>query len=136
MDGGQVHRLGRRLIEISAVATGKPGDLVLTPGERAVLEDVIRHPGASVGEIRERTGFVQSHVSASVARLRERGLITSVADPRDGRRTQVQVTGEAMRAISRRAGRRIDKAVESAVGDRARAAQVIALLDELAGLLL
>ncbi|TNC29590.1 MarR family transcriptional regulator [Amycolatopsis alkalitolerans] len=136
MDGGQLHRLGRRLIELSAAATGQPGDLELTPGERAVLEDVIRHPGGSVGEIRERTGFVQSHVSASVARLRERGLITTAADPRDGRRTRVRVTDRTSRAITRRAGRRIDNAVASAVADRAQAARALVLLDELARLLL
>src|SRR3954452_16774664 len=92
VDGGQLHRLGRRLIELSRQATGEPGDLTLTPGEAAVLEDVITHPGSSVSEIAQRTSFVQSHVSASVARLAQRGVLTAGSDPTDGRRTRVQVT--------------------------------------------
>ncbi len=136
MDAGELHRLGRRLIEISRGATGEPGDLVLTPGESAVLEDVITHPDGSVSEISARTGFVQSHVSASVARLRERGLVTTAADPADGRRTRVRATDATVRAIVRRAGRGIDGTVRDAVGDPGQARRVTALLEELAGLLL
>ncbi len=136
VDGGQLHRLGKRLIELSAAVTGEVGDLSLTPGERAVVEDVITHPDSSVNDIHLRTGFVQSHVSASVARLRMRGLIETARDPGDGRRTRVRVTQGAMRAISRRAGRRIDDAVHRAIPDRRQAQRVGTLLDELAQLLL
>jgi DNA-binding MarR family transcriptional regulator len=136
VDGGRLHRLGKRLIELSAAATGEAGDLVLTPGEAAVLEDVIKHPGCSVTEIHQRTGFAQSHVSASVARLKERGLVETAPDPLDGRRTRVRVAEDALAAITRRASRGIDDAVARAVPDPARAHRVTALLDELAGLLL
>ena len=136
MDGGEVHRLGRRLIELSAAATGEPGDLVLTPGERAVLEDAIRHPGASVSDIRDRTGFAQSHVSASVARLNGRGLITVSADPADARRTRVDVTDETRRAIMGRASRRVTEAIAAAVPTPEDADRATALMEELARLLL
>jgi DNA-binding IclR family transcriptional regulator len=40
-----------------------------------VLIDVSEHADSSIGEIAARTGFPQSHVSASVARLRELGTL-------------------------------------------------------------
>jgi len=112
------------------------GGLVLTPGETAVVEDAIRHPASSVGEISRRTGFTQSHVSASVSRLRRQGLIETAADPADGRRTRVRVADEALTAVSRRAARRIDDIVRRAVDGPDRARRALDLLDELADLLL
>ncbi|TCO52508.1 MarR family winged helix-turn-helix transcriptional regulator [Actinocrispum wychmicini] len=135
MDGGQLYRLGRRLVELSRAAAGQSGDLVLTAGQTVVLEDVIKHPGGSVGEIQERTGLVQSHVSVSVAKLRQHGLVRTTADPDDGRKVRVWVTEDTMRAITRRATRGVDESITSAVGDPERARRVIALLDELADLL-
>ncbi|TWP52021.1 winged helix DNA-binding protein [Lentzea tibetensis] len=134
MDGGRLHRLGRRLIELSRQATGPAGDL--TAGELAVVEDVVRHPDSAVGEIARRTGFVQSHVSASVARLAERGVLTSRPDPADGRRSLLKITDRAMAAIARRARRQVDEAVLAAFPNPADARRVLALLDELGDLLL
>ena len=48
---------------------------------RLVLEDVITHPYSSISEVHQRPGFAQSRVSASVARLNERGLLVTAADP-------------------------------------------------------
>ncbi|MEV7009545.1 MarR family transcriptional regulator [Streptosporangium sp. NPDC051022] len=135
-DSAPMHRLGKHLIELSAAATGEAGDLVLTPGETAVLEDAIKHPDGSVTDIQRRTGFAQSHVSASVSRLRERGLVETVADPGDGRRTRVRVTEHALRAITRRGGRRVDDVIDRAVADPSQARRVTVLLDEPAALLL
>lgn len=136
MEGGQLHRLGKRLIELSRQVTGEPGDLTLTAGEAAVLEDVIAHPGSSVGEIGHRTGFVQSHVSVSTARLAARGLIITESDPADGRRTRLRVAEDVLHAIGRRAARRVDETLARAVADPATAQRVTTLLDELARLLL
>jgi DNA-binding MarR family transcriptional regulator len=136
VDGGTLHRLGRRLIELSRAVTSQAGDPGMTPGELAVLEDVLRHPDSTVGEIQARTGFVQSHVSACVARLRTRGSVRTAPDPTDGRRTRVRVPGEIVRAITARAGRPVDHAIVAAVSDPDQAERVAALLDELAGYLL
>ena len=136
MDGGQLHRLGKRLTELSAAVTGEAGDLILTPGEAAVMEDAIKHPASSIGDISRRTGFTQSHVSASVSRLRHQGLVGTTADPADGRRTRVHAADEALSAIGRRAARRIDDTVARAVTSPARAQRALDLLDELADLLL
>jgi DNA-binding MarR family transcriptional regulator len=54
-----------------------------------VLVDVFEHPGSTIGNIVERTGFPQSHVSAAVARLRDRGVLVTTVDPTDRRRTLV-----------------------------------------------
>jgi DNA-binding MarR family transcriptional regulator len=63
-------------------------------GVRMVLIDVFDHPGSTIGQIVERTGFPQSHVSASVARLRERGVLVTEPDPADRRRTLVAPSPE------------------------------------------
>jgi DNA-binding MarR family transcriptional regulator len=136
MDGGRLHRLGKRLVELSSQVTGEVGDLSLTPGEAAVLEDVIKHPASSISEIHQRTGFVQSHVSASVSRLRARGLVEAATDPSDGRRTRVRIADPASQAIARRAARGIDQVIGRTIGDPAQARRATELLEELADLLL
>jgi DNA-binding MarR family transcriptional regulator len=136
MDGVGMHRLGKRLIDLAREVTTSAGDASLTPAETAVIEDALKHPGSPVSEIKVRTGFAQSHVSESVARLRERGLIETSADPADRRRTRVMLTEVARQAVFARAGRSADQVIARATGDRARAERVGALLDELAGLLL
>lgn len=136
MDGGRLHRLGKRLIELSSQVTGEGRDLALTPGEAAVLEDVIKHPASSISEIHQRTGFVQSHVSASVSRLKERGLVEAATDPSDGRRTRVSIADAAMQAITRRAARRIDQVIGRSIDEPAKASRATELLEELADLLL
>ena len=134
MDGGELHRLGKRLIELSRQATGSSGDM--TAAELAVLEALVRNPDTTVGEIARRTGFVQSHVSVSVARLSERGVVASRKDPADHRRTLLKVTDRAMAAIIRRARRQVDEVVDAAFPNPADARRALALLEELRDLLL
>jgi DNA-binding MarR family transcriptional regulator len=136
MQGGELHRLGKRLVELSAQVAGEPGDLRLTPGELAVLEDVTRHPATSVSEISKRTGFAQSHVSVSVARLKARGLAQTEADAADGRRTRVRATDATVRAVARRAARSIEDTLSRTLADPGQASRAAALLEELASLLL
>ncbi|MEV4437091.1 MarR family transcriptional regulator [Streptomyces sp. NPDC049555] len=135
MDGMQLLGLGRRLIELGRQVIDEAGPTAITPGEAAVIADVFRYPDCSVREIVARTGFAQSHVSASVSRLRERGLLETAADPADGRRTLVRLTDRARRAVRARADRPADEAIARAVADPDHARRVVALLDELAQLL-
>ena len=134
MDGVRMHRLGKRLIDLSREVTVSAGDASLTPAEVAVIEDVLKHPDSAVSEIRVRTGFAQSHVSESVARLKERGLIETPPDPVDRRRTRVRLSELARQAVLARAGRSADEVIARAA--REEAERVTALLDELAELLL
>jgi DNA-binding MarR family transcriptional regulator len=136
MDGGELHRLGRRLLELSAQVTGDPGDLRLTPGEVAVLEDVIRHPASSISETSQRTGFAQSHVSVSVARLKARGLAETETDPADGRRTRVRAADSTVQAVTRRAARSIEDVLGRTLADAGQGRRAADLLQELAALLL
>lgn len=134
MDGVRLHRLGKRLIDLAREVTTSAGDASLTPAEVAVVEDVLKHPDSAVSEIQARTGFAQSHVSQSVARLKERGLVETPADPADRRRTRVRLTERARWAVLARAGRPADEVIARTVPGRAD--RVTALLDELADLLL
>src|SRR6266566_3779548 len=103
---------------------------------RLVLEDVITDPDSSISEVHQRTGFAQSHVSALVAWLNECGLLVTAADPGDARRTRIRVREDTLAAITRRAGRRVDDVIAQTVGDPTQASRVLAVLDELAELLL
>lgn len=71
-------------------ATPHGGFRDLPKGVRIVLVDVHEHPDSTIGQIAERTGFPQSHVSAAVARLRETGALVTTTDERDRRRTIVR----------------------------------------------
>jgi DNA-binding MarR family transcriptional regulator len=67
-----------------------------------VLVDVAENGESAISEIVRRTGFPQSHVSASVSRLRDLGAIRTQVDPIDGRRTLVTVApGMTQRAAGR-----------------------------------
>ncbi|MGW2874591.1 MarR family winged helix-turn-helix transcriptional regulator [Kitasatospora sp. NPDC001225] len=136
MDGVQLLRLGKRLTELGRAMITDPAAEHLSAGEIAVVSDVYRHPATSVQEIRVRTGFAQSHVSVSVARLRERGLLDAAADPADGRRTLLTVSESARHAIRAHVARPAEPVITKAVPDPEKARRVTELLDELAGLLL
>jgi hypothetical protein len=143
MDVRQLHELGKRLSELSGLATGAPGNPRLTAGEAAVLEDAIEYPGSSIGEIQDRTGLPGAHVSRSIVRLKREGLLATTAPARVGPRasawrssTRVRGTDQASQTIGRRQGRPVEEAVIRAVGDPAKAKRAVALMDELADILL
>ncbi|MCK2218924.1 MarR family transcriptional regulator [Actinomadura sp. ATCC 31491] len=136
MNIARMRRLGRRLVELAKATDTGTGRPVLTPGEEAVFVDVLRHPGSAVRDIQARTGFAQSHVSASVARMRERGILETGQDPEDGRRTQVKVADVAMHALFRRATTPVDEVLREALRDPADAGRAVALLTELESLLI
>jgi DNA-binding MarR family transcriptional regulator len=131
----EVYLLGRKLMKIaeSAFAADQSGGGLPT-SVRMVLVDISAHPGSSIGEITARTGFPQSHVSASVARLREQGVLETSVDAVDGRRTLVSV-GESFRErLATRAPVPVDAALaaELASPDLADLAQVIDALEAVA----
>jgi DNA-binding MarR family transcriptional regulator len=90
VNGPELFRLGRRLMKVGVQATPNAGFRDLPKGVRIVLVDVHEHPDSTIGQIVERTGFPQSHVSAAVARLRESGALLTTTDPSDRRRTLVR----------------------------------------------
>jgi DNA-binding MarR family transcriptional regulator len=102
-------------MKIAEEALPKPPTGVPT-SVRSIMIDVGEHPGTSIGEIAERTGFPQSHVSASVARLRELGALSTEVDPQDRRRTLTRVTPE-VRQRARRASVPVDAELAGALND-------------------
>jgi DNA-binding MarR family transcriptional regulator len=102
-----------------------------------ILIDIAEHPDSSVGEIASRTGFPQSHVSTSVARLRELGALVTSTDPRDRRRTLTRLA-PGIRQRSHRAAVPVDSVLEAALGssDPNELAEVIDALDGLAARLM
>lgn len=138
MTGNELYRLGRRLMAIARQAMADPDDPAVPAGETAVIDDVLDRPDSAVQDITARTGFAQSYVSATVARLRDKGWVETSVDPSDRRRTLVRLPDLMVQTIAEREGRSLDEALNAAFADldaQARA-DVLALLDELARRLL
>lgn len=136
VDVAQLNRLGRRLIEVSRAISRDPDDLELTAGQEAVLEDVLRYPASTVTQIHSRTGFTQSHVSASVARLRELGLLDGAMDPTDRRRIRLRASGSTAHVVARRARRSVDAHVVATASSLEEGSAVLELLEQLGELVL
>ncbi len=134
MTGDELYRLGRRLMAIARQAMTDPDDPAVPAGETAVIDDVLDHPNSAVQDITARTGFAQSYVSATVARLRDKGWVETSVDPADRRRTLVRLPDLMVQAIAEREGRSLDEALTVALADldAAARADVLALLDALA----
>src|SRR5215470_7868218 len=105
MSGLELFLLGRNLMKIGEEAIRAEASLAiamrgsstrLPTSVRSVLIDVCQHPNSSIGEITARTGFPQSHVAASVARLRKERAVVTVVDSSDRRRTLVGPSPEAL----------------------------------------
>jgi DNA-binding MarR family transcriptional regulator len=137
MNGLELFLLGRRLMKLGEDAIPPSGFQQLAASVRSVLADALTHPGSSISDITERTGFPQSHVSASVARLRDLGALVTDADPADRRRTLVHpapgIIARGIQHASVPVDQTIIKALEAA--DQDQAAEVVAALELLARLL-
>ena len=137
MNGLELFRLGRKLMKLGEEAIPPSGFRQVPTSVRSVLMDVYEHPGSSVSEITARTGFPQSHVSASVARLRESGALVTTTDPADRRRTLAAPNPEVRRGLSSLAWVPVDAVLARAIGtgDAGQAAEAVAALELLARLL-
>ena len=116
MNGVELFLLGRKLMKLGEEAIPPGGFRALPTSVRSILLDVFEHPNTSVGEITARTGFPQSHVSASVAKLRDEGLFTTTIDPNDRRRTLVRRSPEVTRRAANKPMVPIDDALANALG--------------------
>lgn len=126
--------LGRKLMQVAEEALPRKGQAPTST--RLVLIDVVYHPGSSITEITERTGFPQSLVSMAVAKLRELGVVDSAPDPMDRRRTLVRAT-PALKTFRERLGHvPIDDilAKELGVDDQRALSEALGALDLLARL--
>lgn len=126
--------LGRRLMKLGEEAIPSSGFRALPASVRSVLVDALSHPGSSISDITGRTGFPQSHVSASVAKLRELGALVTEVDPADRRRTLVQAAPGVMQRASQRTSVPADATIAAALGadGEGSLAEVLAALELLA----
>ncbi len=135
--------LGRKLMKLGEEAI-PPSTRVQGAGEvptsvRLVMADIGYHPGSSVGDITERTGFPQSLVSLAVAKLRDFGAVVTEPDPADRRRTLVR----PVEAVVRKGGTQhsavpVDETIAKAIGAEAqdRLPEALAALDLLGQLVI
>jgi hypothetical protein len=131
VNGLELFLLGRKLVKLGEEAVPASGFHELPTSVRSVLVDVLSHPGSSITDITARTGFPQSHVSASVARLRDQSVLVTAVDPGDRRRTLVRPAPGVVRRGARRASVPIDATVAKALGtdDQGQVAEVVAALE-------
>jgi DNA-binding MarR family transcriptional regulator len=137
VNGLELFLLGRKLMKLGEEAIPPSGFHQIPASVRSVLIDVYEHPGTSVSEITARTGFPQSHVSASVTRLRESRALVTTIDPADRRRTLVSANPEVRRRLSSLAQGSVDTVLTRAIGtgDPGQAADAVVALELLARLL-
>ena len=117
MNSLELFRLSRRLLKLGVRSIPSPGFRELPTSVRMVLLDVLENPDTTISHIVERTGFPQSHVSSSVARLRDSGVLITAVDPVDRRRTLVAPSAahlERVEITERELGP-IDAVVEAAL---------------------
>jgi DNA-binding MarR family transcriptional regulator len=137
VNGFELFLLGRKLMKLGEEAMPPSGFRRMPASVRSVLVDIYEHPGSSVSEITARTGFPQSHVSASVTRLREAGALITATDPADRRRTLVSPNPEVRRGLPSLAWVPVDEVLAQTAGsgDRGEVAEAVAALEVLARLL-
>jgi DNA-binding MarR family transcriptional regulator len=92
MNTGELFILSRRLMKVAEDhlpmgPKGRPNT-----STRVILIDIASNSGTSISEIVVRTGYPQSLVSSTVAKLKDIGVVDTVADPVDRRRTLVTAT--------------------------------------------
>ncbi|UGQ13243.1 MarR family transcriptional regulator [Yinghuangia sp. ASG 101] len=134
MDGYELFQLGRDLMKLGEQSMPGMGLERLSGPTRAILFDIAENPESSISDITARVKLPQSQVSACVARLRDRGTVTTESDPLDRRRTLVRLSDDSRRRAAQRPPAPIDEAVAKALGadDPARVERVKAALDALA----
>lgn len=137
MNAVDLYLLGRKLMKIAEGALPTPPTGGPPTSVRMILIDIAEHPDSSVGEIASRTGFPQSHVSTSIARLRELGALATSIDPGDRRRTLARLA-PGIRQRSQRAELPVDSVLATALGssDPIELEEVIEALDGLAARLM
>jgi DNA-binding MarR family transcriptional regulator len=132
--GLELFLLGRRLMKLGERAVSSGRFRGLPTSVQSVLVDLFEHPDTAISDIVLRTGLPQSHVSASVARLREVGVIETRTDPNDRRRTLVRPARGLRERVQRRGTAAIDPVLAEALGtvDEREIEEVKRLLEELA----
>ncbi|MFC5952595.1 MarR family winged helix-turn-helix transcriptional regulator [Pseudonocardia lutea] len=86
--------VARRLHHAYTAAWQRYVDPVLTGPQFAVLTAVDAYPGAEQGSLARAVALDRSTMASIVRRLEDRGLITRVTPPEDGRKRLLHLTDE------------------------------------------
>lgn len=111
MRAADLHRLSRTLRDIALLSTGNSGGDRVNPGELAVLEDIARNPGSTIGDITRQTGLAQSLVSRIARAMADAGVLTMGADDQDRRKVRVELEPATRAQIMQRASNTITDAL-------------------------
>jgi len=141
VNASELFLLGRKLMKLgeAAIPASPQAEAGATTSVRLVMADIAYHPGSSVSEITERTGFPQSLVSLSVAKLREFGVVQTEPDPADRRRTLVRpAEGLVRRGGTPHSAVAVDETIAKAIGAEAedRLPEALAALELLGQLII
>jgi hypothetical protein len=133
--------LGRKLMKLGeqAIPPSSRAPEGVSTSVRLVMADIAYHPGSSVSEITERTGFPQSLVSLSVATLRDFGAVVTEPDPADRRRTLVRPAEGVVRSGgTQHSAVPVDETIAKAIGAGAqdRLPEALAALEVLGQLII
>jgi DNA-binding MarR family transcriptional regulator len=134
MNAGELHHLARVLRDIAIRATSDPGELPVSPGDLAIIEDISHHRDTPLGDIAKRTGLAQSLVSKTVARMRDAGVVRTKVDTDDRRRVLIAIDPKMRKGLFRtRAARPIEPAIRGQLqhATDAELAAIVTMLDRL-----
>ncbi|HHU40167.1 MAG TPA: winged helix-turn-helix transcriptional regulator [Propionibacterium sp.] len=134
MRAATLNQLGRRLSGLARDLTHVHADKAATPGELAILDDLLVNGRSAVRDITDRTGFAQSHVSASLAKLTERGQVKWEKNPKDARSRWADLTQKERAQLEAAAATRVEDALAEQLG-RQDAEKLVKLLARAAKLL-
>ncbi|OKK01510.1 MarR family winged helix-turn-helix transcriptional regulator [Amycolatopsis sp. CB00013] len=143
MKAGELYLLGKHLMELASRGMRDDADPEVPEIYLVLISVVVEAPGLSISELTARTGFAQSHVSAAVAKLRERGALRTHPDPADRRRTLVSPVDGLVTAVAQRQHRDAEQVLAAALTEldpdedsaAERAARLVEAADELYRLL-
>jgi DNA-binding MarR family transcriptional regulator len=142
MKASELYLLGKHLMELAARGMRDEADPDVPEIYLVLISVLVEAPGLSISELTARTGFAQSHVSAAVAQLRERGALRTSPDPADRRRTLVVPVDGLIEAVAQRQQRDAEQVLAAALAEcdpdtdpGARAARLVQAADELYRLL-
>ncbi|MFI1101755.1 MarR family winged helix-turn-helix transcriptional regulator [Streptomyces melanogenes] len=97
---GHPGHLARRLQQVHYLLWNTMVSEQTTSPQFAVLNTLVASPGLDQRTVGERVGLDRSTIAEVVTRLTRRGLLRKTRDPRDGRRSRLDVTDEG-RAVHR-----------------------------------
>ncbi|MGH8945650.1 MAG: MarR family winged helix-turn-helix transcriptional regulator, partial [Acidimicrobiia bacterium] len=107
----------------------------LTPSQLSVLASLSRHAPMTLRELAETEGVAAASISGIVGRLVDKGLVSRVPNPEDGRSALVEMSEQGREILERGRGARTailaERLQRLSVGERRVLAEAMAILDRI-----